>query len=201
MKKHRNSCNDIKRLLKNRNLGGGITIKRKHLARRSLNSFGISNYFSSLFQFNHSDIKRHDHQHSDIKRHDHQHSDIKRHDHQHLRAGLQDHIRLKLKSNTRSKQSQWGYLKFRNLGVTGNNESLESAIIFINNTNLQAIPGEENRVVYYEVKDAILTLDEDTSIIVPVAYNFDYVPKTHSFPLKKEWSTSAGEELNWEFES
>ena len=187
MKRHRQTTNEIKRLLKNKKLGQSILESRQTFSERNLTKYGILNIPKQRLDH---------HLHTSIERHDHQHSSIERHDHQHSRIELHDHQNTHLFGNERSKEPEWGYIKFRQNTLSGLLDIKEDAILYINNTNLNPIQGEEEREIYYEVKDVLVHLDKYTSVTIQVAYNFDYVPKDPIYPLIRKWEDDKDD---WEY--
>ena len=112
------------------------------------------------------------------KLHDHPHSMNKLHDHPHTMNKLHDHPHTPLKPS----QMNWGYLK------TINPESKEiETILYINNTDHSVIKGEEHRDVFFDIKEASLKLNEEITITISVACNFDLVPKKLTFPENQTW--------------
>ena len=70
---------------------------------------------------------------------------------------------LKLQRTNMNGDMQWGYIKFSSDSNTDLSHDEEHAILFVNNTRLSPVPGEESREVYYEVTNAELMINEGIS--------------------------------------
>ncbi len=61
-------------------------------------------------------------------------------------------------------------------------EILESAMLFVNNTGYEPKQVEEGRKIYFQIKNTILHLDEDSSINIQIACDFSDINPNPAFP-------------------
>ena len=82
----------------------------------------------------------------------------------------------------------WGFLDLCQLKKkkrkNKRNNRFDKVLLYINNTNLRLNEYERRRTIYFQIIDIPLNLGPGINILIPIACNFDYVPKYPRPPKK-----------------